>query len=43
MSFGRRNHVMGNTGAGKSTLGERVADARALPFDELDAHNWLPN
>jgi len=42
MSIGRRIHVMGNTGAGKSTLGERVADALGLPFVELDALNWLP-
>ncbi len=40
--IGRRIHVMGNTGAGKSTLGARVARALDVPFVELDALNWEP-
>lgn len=38
----RRIHVMGNSSAGKSTLGERLASALEVPFVELDALNWLP-
>lgn len=40
--IGWRVHVMGNTSAGKSTLGERLAAILAVPFVELDALNWLP-
>ncbi len=40
--IGRRIHVLGNTGAGKSTLGARVARALDVPFVELDALNWEP-
>jgi adenylate kinase family enzyme len=34
---------MGNTGAGKSTLGTRLARTLDVPFVELDALNWEPN
>ena len=40
--IGRRIHVMGNTSAGKSTLGTRLARALDVPFVELDALNWEP-
>ncbi len=40
--IGRRIHVMGNTSAGKSTLGARLASALDVPFVELDALNWEP-
>jgi adenylate kinase family enzyme len=40
--IGRRIHVMGNTSAGKSTLGARLARALDVPFVELDALNWQP-
>jgi adenylate kinase family enzyme len=36
-------HVLGNTGAGKSTLGMRLARALNVPFVELDALNWEPS
>ncbi|NBC22753.1 MAG: adenylate kinase [Gammaproteobacteria bacterium] len=39
----RRIHVMGNSSAGKSTLGKRLAGSLGVPFVELDALNWLPN
>jgi adenylate kinase family enzyme len=38
----RRIHVMGNSAAGKSTLGERLATLIGVPFVELDALNWEP-
>jgi len=40
--IGRRIHITGNTSAGKSTLGMRLASALDAPFVELDALNWLP-
>jgi adenylate kinase family enzyme len=40
--IGRRVHIMGNTSAGKSTLGARLARALDVPFVELDALNWEP-
>ncbi len=40
--IGRRIHIMGNTSAGKSTLGARLARALDVPFVELDALNWEP-
>ncbi len=40
--IGRRIHVLGNTSAGKSTLGARLACALDVPFVELDALNWEP-
>lgn len=40
--IGRRIHVIGNTSAGKSTLGARLACALDVPFVELDALNWEP-
>lgn len=36
----RRIHLVGNTGAGKSTLGARLAERLQVPFVELDAINW---
>lgn len=41
--IGHRIHVMGNTSAGKSTLGMQLASVLGVPFVELDALNWLPN
>lgn len=41
-SVGRRIHVIGNSCAGKSTLGQRLARALDVPFVELDALNWQP-
>ena len=38
----RRIHILGNTGAGKSTLAARLARALDVPFVELDALNWEP-
>ena len=35
--------VIGNTGSGKSTLGEELARRLRLPFVELDALFWLPS
>jgi len=40
--LGRRIHVTGNSCAGKSTLGARLAERLSLPFVELDALNWEP-
>ncbi len=40
--IGQRIHVIGNTGAGKSTLGTRLAHTLDVPFVELDALNWEP-
>lgn len=39
----RRIVVVGNTCAGKSTLGEALAKALSLRFVELDALFWKPN
>ncbi|MGE5588955.1 MAG: shikimate kinase, partial [Clostridia bacterium] len=39
---GRRIHVIGNSCAGKSTLGERLARSLGVPFVELDALSWQP-
>ena len=39
---GRRIHVVGNSAAGKSTLGARLSRALGGPFVDLDALNWLP-
>lgn len=41
--IGTRIAVIGNTSAGKSTLGARLAGALGVPFVELDALNWRPN
>jgi adenylate kinase family enzyme len=38
----QRIHVLGNVGAGKSTLAARLARALEVPFVELDALNWEP-
>ncbi len=40
--IGRRIHVLGNTGAGKSTVGARLARTLGVSFVELDALNWDP-
>lgn len=40
--IGRRIQIMGNSSAGKSTLGARLARALDVPFVELDALNWEP-
>ena len=40
---GRRIHIVGNTGAGKSTLSERLARILGASSVELDALNWTPN
>jgi adenylate kinase family enzyme len=42
-SIGQRIHVTGNSCAGKSTLGERLAKALNAPHIDLDAINWQPN
>lgn len=39
---GTRIHVIGNSCSGKSTLGERLAEALGVPIIELDALNWEP-
>jgi adenylate kinase family enzyme len=41
--LGDRIHIMGNTGAGKSMLGVRLAHALDVPFVELDALNLEPS
>ena len=38
--LGRRIHVVGGAGAGKSTLAQRLATLLDVPFVELDALNW---
>lgn len=40
--IGDRIHVMGNSCAGKSTLGGSLARTLGVPFVELDALNWEP-
>jgi len=40
--IGRRIIVIGDSNAGKSTLGERLARALGVPFIELDALHWEP-
>ena len=41
--IGQRIHVVGNSAAGKSTLGQRLARILDAPFVELDALNWQPD
>ncbi len=41
--IGRRIHIVGNSSAGKSTLGAQLAAALDMPFVELDALQWEPN
>ncbi len=41
--IGRRIHVIGNSCAGKSTLGMQLSTVLAVPFVELDALNWEPD
>ena len=40
--IGRRIHVLGNTGSGKTTLAARLAHVLDAAFVELDALNWEP-
>ena len=40
--IGRRIHVVGNAGSGKSTVGARLAEVLDASFVELDALNWEP-
>ena len=40
--IGRRIHVVGNAGSGKSMLATRLAEALDAAFVELDALNWEP-
>ena len=40
--IGRRIHVLGNTGSGKTTLAARLAKVLDAAFVELDALNWEP-
>ena len=40
--IGRRIHVVGNAGSGKSTVGARLAEVLDAAFVELDALNWEP-
>jgi adenylate kinase family enzyme len=35
--------IFGTTGSGKSTFAQKLAQARAIPFIELDLINWRPN
>lgn len=39
---GERILIVGDTNAGKSTLGAQLSDALGMPFVELDALYWLP-
>lgn len=41
-SVGRRIHVIGNNGAGKTVLGARLAELMEAPLVQLDALNWDP-
>lgn len=40
--IGQRILIVGDSNAGKSTLGERLAAHLGVPFVELDALYWLP-
>lgn len=40
--LGPRVHVIGTSGAGKTTVARRIARARGIPHIELDALHWLP-
>lgn len=40
--IGPRIHVVGTSGAGKSTVARRLAAACGVPHIELDALHWLP-
>ena len=39
----RRVHVVGTSGAGKTTLGKHLAARLGVPHIELDALHWRPN
>lgn len=41
--IGKKIHIMGDSCAGKSTLGKRLADVLGVDFVDMDALNWLPN
>ncbi|MFS8523855.1 MAG: shikimate kinase [Limnochordales bacterium] len=40
--IGRRIHIMGDSCAGKSTLGKRLARALSVDFVDMDDLNWQP-
>ena len=40
--LGPRVHVVGTSGAGKTTVARRIAKACGVPHVELDALHWLP-
>jgi adenylate kinase family enzyme len=40
--IGKRVIVIGNSGSGKSTVGEQLAERMGRPFIELDALHWEP-
>lgn len=41
--IGKRVIIIGSSNSGKSTLAERLAAYRGVPFIELDALHWEPN
>lgn len=41
--IGSKIHIMGDSCAGKSTLGKRLAQALDVDFVDMDAINWLPD
>lgn len=41
--IGSKIHIMGDSCAGKSTLGKRLAQALGVDFVDMDALNWLPD
>ena len=43
LSDAQRINVIGTSGSGKSTLAKRIAEAKALPYVELDRIFWGPN
>lgn len=41
--LGPRIVIVGVTGSGKTTLGQKLSTILGIPFVELDAVHWLPN